>query len=242
MNYRAEIQEQFSEYSSFEQTNSIGAVYQSFGSNNKKDNRGFRIGKDRRYSSNYAIANQGKLLYFSQLLVKEPVVLAGRKAVISRNTALGFAAVINKEARKRQLTETYLSIAITVKSDEDEKLLERIKLNRFGAAGIYCPHCMTQNPYRCSFGYHYRCSNSECHKNIYPLVGTIYENSKIPLSKWLIIEQVFAKDNKFNQSQLARDLSVTQATMNKIVKKLRDPSYDSRFSLLMMKCIIFDKI
>lgn len=179
-------------------------------------------------------------MYFSQLLTQQSIKSAREIADIGKNTALGLACVINKEARKRGLTDTYLQIKATIGSLVDEKLLEKILLNRYGQNGLYCSRCLQKDPYRCSFGYTYRCSNPSCRVNISPLVGTIYENSKLPLSTWLIIEYAFLEDPHFNQSKLARDIGITQATVNKIVQKLRDKSYNSITSPLMMKVIIFE--
>ena len=52
----------------------------------------------------------------------------------------------------------------------------------WGATGIVCPHCKSGNPYKTNRGY--KCKNVECQKKFTAFVGTIFENSKLPLRTW----------------------------------------------------------
>ncbi len=46
----------------------------------------------------------------------------------------------------------------------------------------FCPHCGGTNPYKLKDGKTYRCKEKSCGKDFTVTVGTIFENSKIPLS------------------------------------------------------------
>ncbi len=74
-----------------------------------------------------------------------------------------------------------------------------------------CPHCKATKPYVTNRGY--KCSNSDCYKKFTVKVGTIFENSKIPMKLWFAAIYLCTSHKKgISSVQLAIDLGVTQKT------------------------------
>lgn len=89
------------------------------------------------------------------------------------------------------------------------KYLERM---RWGEEP-FCPHCGSTKPYRRDDGRGYRCRDKTCRKDFTVTVKTVFENTKIPLSKWLAAIFLLTGHKKgISSAQLARDLGVTQKT------------------------------
>src|SRR5438874_6291196 len=85
--------------------------------------------------------------------------------------------------------------------------------------GPRCPKCGASVPYKLTArptskrpgrkGL-YKCSNKECHKQFTVTVGTIFEDSHIPLNKWLIAIYMMCSSKKgVSAHQIHRMLSVT---------------------------------
>ncbi len=117
-------------------------------------------------------------------------------------------------------------------SDEEEayKFLESIRWEN----GVFCPHCgstdtdfiapeqanrKTRNG---SITYRriWRCHT--CKKQFSVLVGTIFEDSKIPLSKWLLaIHELNADKNGISSCELGRKLGITQKSAWFMAQRIR---------------------
>jgi len=99
---------------------------------------------------------------------------------------------------------------------------------RWGEAP-FCPHCSTTKPYKLKDGKSYRCSSPKCRKDFTVTVGTVFENSKVKLSSWLMAAYILGGHKKgISSIQLAKDIGVTQKTAWFILHRLRfamaDPS------------------
>src|SRR5687767_677830 len=64
---------------------------------------------------------------------------------------------------------------------DEETCRQYLELQRWGGTPA-CPFCGVINPYRTNRGF--KCSEKTCGKKFSVTVGTVYENSKIPLKKW----------------------------------------------------------
>jgi transposase-like protein len=85
-----------------------------------------------------------------------------------------------------------------------------------------CPHCGGRKPYRLKDGKTYRCKERTCRKNFTVTTGTVFENTKIPLSTWIAATYVLTAHKKgISSHQLARDLGVTQKTAWFVLQRLR---------------------
>ncbi len=85
-----------------------------------------------------------------------------------------------------------------------------------------CPHCGNQEKsYKTNRGY--RCANKECQKKYTVTVGTIFENTKIPMKYWFAaIYLITAHKKGISSHQLSRDLGVTQKTAWFILHRIRE--------------------
>jgi transposase-like protein len=74
-----------------------------------------------------------------------------------------------------------------------------------------CPHCNHEKVYKTNRGY--KCSSSECYKKFTVTVGTVFENTKIPLRLWFAAIYLCTAHKKgISSLQLGRDLNIPQKT------------------------------
>ena len=86
----------------------------------------------------------------------------------------------------------------------------------------FCPHCNATKPYKLKDGKTYRCKDKTCKKDFTVTVGTVFENSKVPLSTWLAALFVLTAHKKgISSLQLSRDLGITQKTEWFVLQRLR---------------------
>lgn len=106
--------------------------------------------------------------------------------------------------------------------------------------GIYCPHCGCQKVFTFSNGIHYKCA--ECRKKFTAKVGSIFEDSKIPLQKWFIAIYLLSAHKKgISSLQLSRDLGVTQKTAWFILHRLRHASNTKAFNAPLKNIVEIDE-
>ncbi len=76
-----------------------------------------------------------------------------------------------------------------------------------------CPFCGSVNVHRFPNGKIFKCREKGCRNKFSVTVGTIYENTKIPLTKWFLATYILSVHSKgISSLQLASWLSVTQKT------------------------------
>ena len=86
--------------------------------------------------------------------------------------------------------------------------------------GAYCPHCGSKRVYHFSNGCVHKCA--KCRKQFSIKVGTIFEDSKIPLKKWFMAIYLITCHKKgISSLQLSRDLGITQKTAWFMLQRLR---------------------
>ena len=84
---------------------------------------------------------------------------------------------------------------------------------------VVCPHCGQHHCVKRTDG-RYRCN--KCKHNFSCKVGTIFEDSNLPLSKWFIAMYLVSSHKKgVSSHQLARDCEVTQKTAWYMLHKIR---------------------
>jgi transposase-like protein len=107
---------------------------------------------------------------------------------------------------------------------DDDKAREYLEAIRW-ANGINCPHCGV-------VGDHYRLEGKahrkgllkckDCRKQFSVTVGTVFERSKIPLSKWLMAAYLLCSSKKgMSAHQLHRTLGVTYKTAWFLAHRIR---------------------
>nr|WP_295932049.1 IS1595 family transposase [uncultured Dyadobacter sp.] len=84
---------------------------------------------------------------------------------------------------------------------------------------VVSPFDETSKVYKCS-GNRYKCKNTGKYFNV--KVGTIFEDTKIPLIKWFMALYIFSSHKKgISSHQLAKDIDVTQKTAWFLLHRLR---------------------
>jgi transposase-like protein len=110
-----------------------------------------------------------------------------------------------------------------------DKAREYMEYLRWGTAGPACPHCGGADPYTIKAGKGtktrkglYKCRIKECRKQFTVTVGTVFEDSHIPLNKWLqAIYLVGASKKGISSHQLHRMLGVTYRSAWFMAHRLR---------------------
>ncbi|MFA7381502.1 MAG: IS1595 family transposase [Bacteroidia bacterium] len=102
----------------------------------------------------------------------------------------------------------------------EEKCSRYIAAKRWGDKPV-CPHCNNDNNvYAFSDGIYYKCG--ACRKKFTVRVGTIFQDSKIPLVKWFPAIYLFTSHSKgISSMQLAKDIKVTQKSAWFMLHRLR---------------------
>lgn len=89
-----------------------------------------------------------------------------------------------------------------------------------------CPYCgFSEKTYVIEGGKRFKCGASQdvCGKKYSVTVGTIFESSRIPLTKWLnAVYVVTAHKKGISSHQLGRDLGVTQRTAWFMIHRIRE--------------------
>lgn len=101
---------------------------------------------------------------------------------------------------------------------DPDKAREYLEFLRWGVSGPACPHCGGSDPYsiipkkagsKTRKGL-YKCRIKECRKQFTVTVGTIFEDSHIPLNKWLQgLHLICASKKGISSKQLQRMLGIT---------------------------------
>jgi transposase-like protein len=107
---------------------------------------------------------------------------------------------------------------------DEETCIAYLEQQRWGGTPA-CPFCGVINPYKTNRGY--KCRDKECHKKFTVKVGSVYENSKIPLRIWFAAIYLGTSSKKgISSLQTARQLGITQKSAwflnHRIREMLRD--------------------
>ena len=110
-------------------------------------------------------------------------------------------------------------ISLTNYFNSDDTCKQAIIESRWSDGNVVCPYCGNHNCVERTDG-RFRCKS--CRKNFSCLVGTIFENTKLPLIKWFIAMYLISSHKKGVSSyQLSRDINVTQSTAWYMLQKIR---------------------
>lgn len=86
--------------------------------------------------------------------------------------------------------------------------------------GAFCPHCKSTRVYHFSDNRTHKCG--DCRKRFSIRVGTIFEDSKLPLRTWLLAIWLITSHKKgIASTQLAKDLGITQKSAWFVTHRLR---------------------
>jgi transposase-like protein len=86
---------------------------------------------------------------------------------------------------------------------------------------VICPFCKSRKLYKFQNSRTYKCA--DCKKKFNAKIGTIFENTKVPLSKWFVAIYIITSHKKgISSLQLGKDISVTQKTAWFILHRIRE--------------------
>jgi transposase-like protein len=98
--------------------------------------------------------------------------------------------------------------------------------------GPVCPHCgVVDKAYATKRPGKYRCAEKECRKDFTVKVGTVFEDSKIPLHKWLLAAYLLCSSKKgMSSHQLHRTLEITYKSAWFMTHRIREAMTAGAFS------------
>lgn len=100
-----------------------------------------------------------------------------------------------------------------------EKCMNYISLEKW-PYGFVCPHCQNNHGYYTANRYHYECSL--CHKQTSIISGTLFENTKIPLTKWFwAIYWISSDKGGISALRLSKLIGCTWRTAYRLLNILR---------------------
>lgn len=86
-----------------------------------------------------------------------------------------------------------------------------------------CPYCGHQKTYRIENDKRYKCANRYCYKKFSVTVGTVMEDSNIPLVKWFTAMYISTAHKKgISSYQLGKDIGVSQRCAWFMLHRLRE--------------------
>ena len=95
--------------------------------------------------------------------------------------------------------------------------------------GEFCPHCGHEKLYHFSDGRTHKCA--QCRQRFSIKVGSIFEDTKIPLRKWFAAIWLITSHKKgIASTQLAKDIKVTQKTAWFMLHRLRHAARTRSFN------------
>jgi transposase-like protein len=113
---------------------------------------------------------------------------------------------------------------------EESTCIAYLEQQRWGGTPA-CPFCGVINPYRTNRGF--KCRDKECGKKFTVKVGTVYENSKIPLRTWFTSIYLCLSSKKgISSLQLSRQLGITQKTAWFVLHRIREMLKDKAPQML----------
>ena len=121
----------------------------------------------------------------------------------------------------------------------EEKCVEFLRQSKW-QNGEFCPYCGHEKLYAFSDGKTFKCA--DCRKRFSIRVGTIFEDSKIPLQKWFMALYLITAHKKgISSCQLAKDIGVTQKTAWFMLHRLRVASQTKAFNAPLANTVECDE-
>ncbi len=110
-------------------------------------------------------------------------------------------------------------ISITTYFNSNDVCKKAIIESRWADGDIICPYCGEHHCVSRTDG-RFRCK--KCRRNFSCLVGTVFENTNLPLIKWFVAMYLISSHKKgISSYQLSKDIHVTQATAWYMLQKIR---------------------
>jgi transposase-like protein len=93
--------------------------------------------------------------------------------------------------------------------------------------GVECPHCSGKRVSYLKSRRIFKCMSKECHKQFSVKTFSVFEDSPIPLDKWMVAVWLIVNcKNGISSYEIARDLKVTQKTAWFMLHRIRLAMHD----------------
>ena len=127
------------------------------------------------------------------------------------------------------MIQTFNSLLEMMETFSDEQVcIDHLRAIRW-ANGAYCPHCGSTKVYHFSDNRTHKCG--DCRQRFSIKVGTIFEDTKLPLPKWFMaIWMVTSHTKGIASTQLAKDLQITQKSAWFVLHRLRHAARTKSFN------------
>lgn len=103
---------------------------------------------------------------------------------------------------------------------DEDTCRQYLEQKRWGGTPA-CPFCGVVDPYRTNRGF--KCRDKACHKKFTVTVGTVYENTKIPLRIWFAAIYLCTSSKKgISSLQASRQLGITQKSAWFVLHRVRE--------------------
>jgi transposase-like protein len=118
--------------------------------------------------------------------------------------------------------ETPKTLQAAIRQFSDEDAAVRHFASKRWPDGVACPYCGTKEPYPVPSRRIWKCRLSSCRKQFSVKVGTIFEESPLPLSKWLAALWMIANcKNGVSSYEIHRGIGVTQKSAWFMLHRIR---------------------
>lgn len=111
---------------------------------------------------------------------------------------------------------------------DEQSCIDHLRSIRW-ANGAFCPHCGSTTVYDFSDKRTHKCG--DCRQRFSIKVGTIFEDTKLPLRKWFTAIWMITSNKKgIASTQLAKDLKITQKSAWFVLHRLRHAARTDGFN------------
>ena len=155
---------------------------------------------------------------------KPALLLAVTNCLVTTTNRMRSFPPIEKATKPRKRTARpapYTAADFNAEFRNDDLCFEYIREQRWPAAVTHCVKCgMRSKHHRVTGRTAYACGN--CGNQIYPLAGTIFAKSRMPLKKWFYaIYLMGSTDCGITAKQLQREIAVTYKTAWRLSQSIR---------------------
>ncbi len=117
------------------------------------------------------------------------------------------------------MTEAVNLIEFQQQFGTEQKCIDFLSKSRWGNSPV-CPHCKTDGAYKFKSGRLFKCR--KCRQQFTVRIGTIFEDSRLPLQKWfLAIYLLTSMKRGVPSTQIAKYLGITQKSAWFMLQRIR---------------------
>lgn len=125
---------------------------------------------------------------------------------------------------------------------QDEQVCRDYLVQHRWSGKPICPYCGGEKSYRIENGKRFKCGNKACYKKYSVTVGTVAEDSNIPLSTWFAAIYIITSHKKgISSIQLGKDLGIPQKTAWFLLHRIREAMKEKGGGLLLTKQVQADE-